>query len=813
MKPQTSAPHLRRLTGLALSVVLTATALGAVPVARADTKPTSSAVPATVSADSLPTWQLSKGVVDGTPTDGVVWSQVVVGTTVYATGDFTKARPPGAKAGATSEIDARNIFAYDITTGNPVPFAHQLSAAGQVIAASPDGKRVYVGGDFTTVDNQVHPHVAAFDTATGNLVATFAPSVDAQVKAITATNTTVYLGGSFDAVAKPTGGTVARKRLASFTTAGVLTSWAPKADDGRVWALVLTPDGSKVVVGGQFSTLNSVLVSGMGAVDATTGANLSWAASSVIKNFNNGGTDSLTTDGQYIYGSGYAYGSGGKFEGSFSLNPGDGSIRWLADCLGDTYDVEPVGAVVYTSSHAHDCTVVNGFPDTNPRTRWQRAGAFSNVAPFGVNIAPDVYGWNYQGQPAPAVLQWYPKFDAGKATGQDQAGWNVVSGAGYLAYGGEFPRVNGRGQQGLARFALAAAAPNKVGPSYLDTVPPRTAAPPTTASVVAPGAVRVTFGTAWDMDNQRLTYQVYRDRGTSSELLVATSMVNSNFWTLPNQAVTDPAVPAGSHTYQVRVTDPFGNEVFSPVSDPVVVDVLPGAYAAQVVADNANHFWRLGETSGPVYDSAGTIDGVAGTGVTRGTEAAQTSDTDLGATLDGTFNGIVQLGATPIPGPKTFSVEGWFKTTTTVGGKIVGFGSAKTGISPSYDRHVYLDRSGHLNFGVQANSPQVITSPAAYNDGNWHMFVATLGTTGIDLYLDGVRVARNTSATTAGNYSGYWRIGGDTMAGWANGSTNRYINASIDDISTYPEALQPSQVSTHWVKSGHAPVAAARARR
>src|SRR5690349_19233447 len=64
------------------------TGVSAAAPALADTDP-AAGTPATVSADSLPTWQIN----------GVVWSQVTVGNTVYATGSFTKARPPGVAAG------------------------------------------------------------------------------------------------------------------------------------------------------------------------------------------------------------------------------------------------------------------------------------------------------------------------------------------------------------------------------------------------------------------------------------------------------------------------------------------------------------------------------------------------------------------------------------------------------------------------------------------------------------------------------------------------------------------------------------------
>ena len=43
--------------------------------------------------------------------------------------------------------------------------------------------------------------------------------------------------------------------------------------------MTMSPDNSRVLVGGSFSTLNGVAAYGMGALDAATGATLPWAAS------------------------------------------------------------------------------------------------------------------------------------------------------------------------------------------------------------------------------------------------------------------------------------------------------------------------------------------------------------------------------------------------------------------------------------------------------------------------------------------------------------------------------------------------------
>lgn len=159
----TRLPALRVSTRRALAILaalaLTVAGFGAQNVAHGDTAPPVGTA-STVSADVLPTWQIN----------GVVWSQVVVNNTVYATGSFTKARPPGVPAGGSGEVSALNIFAYDLRTGNRVStFNHSLNAQGRVITASPDGSRIYVGGDFTAVDGIARGHVAAFSTATGEL--------------------------------------------------------------------------------------------------------------------------------------------------------------------------------------------------------------------------------------------------------------------------------------------------------------------------------------------------------------------------------------------------------------------------------------------------------------------------------------------------------------------------------------------------------------------------------------------------------------------------------------------------------------------
>ena len=84
----------RRRWALMTTIGVTAALAAVVPLgaAAADTSPPVG-TPATVSADALPTWQIN----------GVVWRQVIVGNTVYATGNFTQARPAGVAVGGAGE--------------------------------------------------------------------------------------------------------------------------------------------------------------------------------------------------------------------------------------------------------------------------------------------------------------------------------------------------------------------------------------------------------------------------------------------------------------------------------------------------------------------------------------------------------------------------------------------------------------------------------------------------------------------------------------------------------------------------------------
>ncbi|WP_339154892.1 hypothetical protein [Actinomadura luteofluorescens] len=518
--------------------------------AGADTAPPAG-TPATIAADDLPTWQ----------TDGVVWSVATVGGVVYAGGNFDHIRPPGTSPGDPGELPRHNLAAFDVATGEPLPWAPVVEGtpftsttrqndcddlggdrwvcdAVWEIRPSPDGARLYVGGDFTKIDNRRRGKIASFDASTGALDG-FQHELNSRVKALEVTGTTVYAGGYFTTVDG-----ASRQRLAAFTAAdGTLTGWAPTADRG-VHAMVLSPDGSRVIIGGDFNNLNGNPPHGLGAVYAATGASAPWATGvDHIDDARRSWVTDLVTDDEAVYAS--ADGES-TFDGRLALNPGDGTLRWIDGCRGATQAVSIMDGILYSGSHAHDCsTQPGGFPEIVPDLPYQRL--------LAEPTHPDPAQYD-----TPPILHWFPNTNGGPTT-YNQGPRAMDNDGRYLWVGGDFTTVNGRSQQGLTRYGSLAVTKD-ANPSEPVHKPTVTKPDGTT------GQLAVTWTETWDRDNEKLTYQVVRDDNT----VVHTIESTSRFWDLKTHVYTDTGlVPGSAHTYSIRAVDPFDNRYRSARSEPV----------------------------------------------------------------------------------------------------------------------------------------------------------------------------------------------------------------------------------------------------
>ncbi|MFB4354656.1 PKD domain-containing protein [Microbacterium sp. LS_15] len=772
------------LGAVVTALTLTVGALAVPAAASADTAP-APGTPETVAGDALPTVQI----------DGVVYAQEVVGNTVYVGGSFTKARPAGAAAG-TNETPRANLLAYDLTTGNLISSWNPGTNNTVLdIKKSADGSRIYVAGMFSQAAGAWRYRVAAFDTATGALITNWAPEANGRIDSVAVTDSSIYLAGEFTTV----NGAQRTKVAAVSASTGAVTDFSADVQGGYgAKGIVVSPDRSKVVIAGSFTSVNGSTNPGRGitALDANTGTLLPWAMNSVLRN---GGTAaamySLSSDGDSVYGTGFDFGGTSQdgFEGGFRASWSDGSLIWMEDCHGDSYDITPTADTIYVVGHPHYCGNVNGFPETNPRS-FKHSLAFSK-APNGKAITNDTQGYrNFAGQPTSDLLQWYPEYVPGDYTKQYQGPWQVTASGNYLLVGGEFLKVNGASQQGIVRFATKTVAPNKQGPQV------QGGAWSLSATSFQTGVNRLSWAANYDRDNQSLKYQVFRqDKGMTTPIYEIDQL--SNFWTRPAMTYRDStAVPGTTYNYRVKATDAFGNSTqsdWTPVT--TAAAGVSTSYDDAVLTSAPVDYWPLNENSGAAgFDWSGGNDLVVAN-ATRGTTGP------VGTATATTFSGSSNSGArtaNSIQGPQTFTAEAWFKTSSTSGGKIVGFGNAATGNSGSYDRHVYLDNSGRVTFGVYPGTTRTITTGTGFNDNQWHHVVASLSPAGQVLYVDGVKIGERSDTTSAQDYTGYWRIGGDNFGSWPNVGSSGYLNGSISNVAIYDRALTRKEIDAHWVASG-----------
>jgi hypothetical protein len=302
-----------------------------------------------VSAIKQPSWQ----------TNASVNTLAVAGNTVYAGGLFTRIRQPGKPAGQ-GEAVRTYIAAFNRTTGAPTTFAPKLNGAVWSIATSPDGKWVVIGGDFTTVNGLPHRHIAMFNVATGRIVSAWDPVVSYRVKALAIAGNRVFLGGSFGRVDNQVRNRLAAVRLIQ----GDLLAWNPNAD-GEVYAIDVSDDGTHVFVGGEFTTLKDNDHYALAMVNTTTGNTYSMPAAEAIPQPTPDCTSrvkDIDTLGDKVFVANAGSGIG-CYDGVLAASSTNGELLWQSNCLGATEAIKAIGNWLYKGSHAHDCSEDGGFPD------------------------------------------------------------------------------------------------------------------------------------------------------------------------------------------------------------------------------------------------------------------------------------------------------------------------------------------------------------------------------------------------------------------------------------------------------------------
>lgn len=415
--------------------------------------------------------------------NGPIKASVQYGNVMFIGGTFTKladSLPPGPAA--TASLDGlTGLAAIDMTTGAAITsFTPQLAPGGTqtlaVYALAVVGDRLYVGGQFSTVDGQSHYNLAAIDidpsTLTGTVASDFNPVVGIpgstteskfEVRTILPGTDGLYVGGAFSKV-----NGVGRPKTAKLNWDGTLVkAYKTAGVNGIVHDMVWATDGASIFLAGGFKQLGSGNARySIGRIDPTTGATLPWAVP--VSDI-----PGATTTGQICYelavtATRLFAGCGKKpnFVGAFHLDNGNtGNRTWQYSTGGNVQTIAllPNGNDLVFGGHfgINSTSTYNGLMSVCGGQYLRAIGILRNVTtPTGVTT-PYTNGWTSTTQPY-LDCGFLPNVDGQTPAGPNYSGTNPHGGAWEIQITnddlwvlGEFKYINTQVRRSIARFAWA----------------------------------------------------------------------------------------------------------------------------------------------------------------------------------------------------------------------------------------------------------------------------------------------------------------------------------------------------------------------
>jgi hypothetical protein len=358
-------------------------------------------------------------------TDGTVYTQTVVGNTVYIGGKFSHLVNP--KTG--KKIVANNLAALNASNGIPVTTWHP-STNNTVfkLAHSDNGWVVYAGGAFTSANGSARGHIAAFDASNGGMYQGWNPAPNGAVRAILPVGNNVILGGDFTSMQ---GASHLRVAAVNALSGAAVPGWNASADC-RVQALA--SDGTNLYIGGYFSTYNGVSAPGLVRVAASNGAYDSFFNAHYIanqpgcnpaKHHEGMSPFDMTLSGGTLY-----VAVGGLRNILDSLSASTGQVFWRDTADGDFQTLALIGSTLYAGGHFDQIIYYNGGNSSS--------GGMDHVARFNAsNGALDT--------------SWFPQLSPSHSP-YFYGCWSLVTNGSSLYAGGVFQKVNGASHRSFAIF-------------------------------------------------------------------------------------------------------------------------------------------------------------------------------------------------------------------------------------------------------------------------------------------------------------------------------------------------------------------------
>src|SRR5262245_15930450 len=303
--------------------------------------------------------------------DGTVFKFLQIGDRVYVGGSYTRVR----NANSSTELPRRFLVALNKNTGQlDLAFNPILDGAVTSLVAAPDGQSLFAGGSFRTVNGTTSRSVTRLDAATGARWPGFTPAAfSGGVLDMRLLGNRLFVGGVFQFVA----GADRPGLVALNATTGAVDPFLHNMviSDKRVTqtgataplkieGMDVTPDGSKLVVIGNFNRIAGQLRWQLAVIDLTTNpASLhSWATNRFQTNCGGGAVTYLTGIDISANGTWFAISTKGfTFTGRlcdsatrWELTTGGSGKQptWINYTGGDTlHSIAITGSAVYVGGH------------------------------------------------------------------------------------------------------------------------------------------------------------------------------------------------------------------------------------------------------------------------------------------------------------------------------------------------------------------------------------------------------------------------------------------------------------------------------
>jgi len=252
-------------------------------------------------------------------------------------------------------------------------------------------------------------------------------------------------------------------------------------------------------------------------------------------------------------------------------------------------------------------------------------------------------------------------------------------------------------------------------------------------------------------------------------------------------ASADPLIAGSSHVLTVSATDD-GSPAMTGSAN-VTVQVL-------TLDQQLHAWWRLDETADTtVHDSSGNNRHADLTGggawVARGA-------TGRALQLNGSDARFTHADFEALTGNVAFTVAAWVKVPAShaADGVLIQQTAASVYGGPGRYR-VTVKADGRVNFSVhgwdeaytEEGDQFQITSPQTIHDGSWHHLACVRDGGAGRIFIDGIECAGASGTIRLLEFEGATTVGCDAAANTA------YLNATVDDVRVYAEALASPQIA------------------